>query len=329
MAEARQHADAGRFDLVIELLEAIPAVKHTYDAHHLLAMAYSKTDRPHAARHSFQSAIRLRPTSAEDHYLLGNLYFTQRKFALAVESYAEAERFGHDAPEMHYRMATCYYELGNYVGRIETRTVIGGKAGQAMDGVYLLDAVPDRPGRFRVAPKASAIYHLRRALDSGLDTAEIHLLHGDIWLASRHYARAVEIYRAIEHKVPPAEEAGFYRRFAEACLGVDDLEGYLGRLERAVALGGPAEKVVLPEAYRKVADRYNAAGDLANYIRYLELAAKEAPESAELRYRLGNAYYEAGREQDASRSWRITLELDPGHPDRQRLLEHIRDIGSR
>jgi Flp pilus assembly protein TadD len=81
-------------------------------------------------------------------------------------------------------------------------------------------------------------------------------------------------------------------------------------------------------AYRRAADHYSADGDLTGYLRCLQLAVDESPESAELHYLLGNALYEAGRKVEASRHWRLALELEPDHPDRSRMLELIRVITS-
>jgi tetratricopeptide (TPR) repeat protein len=154
------------------------------------------------------------------------------------------------------------------------------------------------------------------------------LLHADIWVGAGRYTRALAIYRRIDGVVPAEQRARYYYQFAQASLGTDDVEGYVERLKRAIALDGDTYGRHLVTAYRRAAEYYGAEGDLDNYIRYLELAAGESPTSADLHYLLGNALYEAGRRVEASRRWRLTLELNPDHPDRRRMLELVRLIGS-
>ncbi|HEY3245315.1 MAG TPA: tetratricopeptide repeat protein, partial [Phycisphaerae bacterium] len=81
-------------------------------------------------------------------------------------------------------------------------------------------------------------------------------------------------------------------------------------------------------AYERAAARANTAGDLANYVRYLELAVDASEPLADLHCRLGNAYWETGRKDDAARHWRITLELEPEYRDRDRLLGLLRDLAA-
>ena len=326
VARAQAFAETQQYEQVIATLEAIPVEKRDYDAHHLLGQAYYRAGRLAGARRNLRAAVRLNPNPAHDHYLLGDIYLAEDKSALAIESYTAAERLGLCPPELPFRMAAAYYNLGSYVGRLETRTLRAGVPGRLQGGVYVIGAAPNEAGRFLVAPEASAIYHLQRALDAGLDTPLVHLLHADIWLRARRYDRALRIYQALEEKVPAAEQARYYRHFAGACLATDDVEGYLIRLKQALAVTPKTDERVLADAYRRVAQHYNAAGDLDNYIHYLQLAVGLDPESADLHYCLGNAFDDAGRLQNASRHWRITLELQPDHPDRRRMLERVRDI---
>ncbi|HUU81885.1 MAG TPA: tetratricopeptide repeat protein [Phycisphaerae bacterium] len=328
VALARQFVEEGNYEQVIETLKGLPEDKAGFEAHRLLGAAYLRLGRLPEARQALRTAVRLRAVDGETHCLLGDVYLAEQKFGLAAGSYAEAQRLGSDTPQLHYQAARAAYELGNYIGKMETRTIAGGVAGRVQDGCYLIEPVPEERDRFFVAPSDSAIYHVQRALDGGLDTPRIYLLHADIWLAAGRHVPALDIYRRIEETVPEEERARYNYHYALACRGADDLEGYLDRMKRAIALDEPRYGKHLITAYRRVADYYSAEGDLKNYIRYLELAAKEAPASADLHYLLGNALFEAGRTADASRQWRLTLELEPDHADRERMLELVRMITS-
>ncbi|MHC4065905.1 MAG: tetratricopeptide repeat protein [Planctomycetota bacterium] len=329
LASARTYAEHGEYDKVIETLEALRDGGDDYEVSHLLGQAYFQTDNLPEARRCLQAAIEQKPKSAPDHCLLADTYLRQEKFALAAESYETAWRLGLDVADLHYGLATAYYKLKNYTGRIFYRTVEGGSAGRIVKDCYLIEPAPSQADRFIAAPQSSAIYHLQKAHDAGIDTPEAHLLHVDIWLRTGRYAQALAIFETLEERVDPPDRAEYYFAYARACLGADDRQGYLDRLEKAIALDPKTYRPRLVDAYRQVAARCNAEGDLQDYIRYLKLAVGEAPESHNLRYALGNALFEAGRQAGACRQWQITLELQPDHPDRTRMLELIRKFKAR
>lgn len=326
IALARGYAEQHEYGKVIETLQSAADLKNGYEANHLLGEAYYHTGQLVEARRCLQTAIGLQPKNAPDHYLLANVYLAEEKSALAAESYQTALGLGVDTPDLHYRLATAYYGLKNYTGRVFDHTVQGGLPGRIAGDCYLIEPLPGQPDRFLAAPQASAIYHLQKALDAGLDTPQAHLLQADIWLGTRRYAKALQVYKTLEDHTPSQDRAAYEYAYARACLGVDDRQGYLDRLQKAIALDEKTYRPHLVDAYRQVADRYNAEGDLESYVRYLELAVAEAPDSHDLHYLLGNALYEAGRTRQACRQWQITLELQPEHPDRTRMLELIRSL---
>ncbi len=328
LARAHSCAEQGDYERVIEILKPVPQARRDHPTASLLGRAYYETGQLTDARRCLQLALQLDPNDRDDHFLLGQVYLDQEKPALAVVHLQSAERLGLDTPDMHLRLATAHFRLGNFIGRTFITQVAGGRPGRIVGQGYLLDYVPDTPDGFLAAPRGSAIYHLQRALDGGLDDVELHMLHAELWLRAGHHARAVAAYRRIEKRVAPADTGRYHHGLARACLGLDDLDGFLKHLERAISADPKTYAAELVTAYRTVADRRSAAGDLTGYIRYLRLAAREAPESAEVRYDLGNALHEAGHDPEASRQWRITLELQPDHPDRVRLLELIGAIAA-
>ncbi|MCH7813986.1 MAG: tetratricopeptide repeat protein [Planctomycetes bacterium] len=327
-ARAQTLAAKGEYERVIEILNPVPQVQRDHPTASLLGRAYYETGKLTDARRCLQQALQLDPNDRDDHFLLGKVYLDQEKSALAVEHLQSAERLGLDTPDLHMRLATAHFRLGRFIGKIFVTQVAGGRPGRIVGDWYLIDYDAETPDGFLAARRGSAIYHLQRALDGGLDDIEIHLLHAELWLRAGHHARAVAAYRGIEKRIGPADTGRYHHGLARACLGLDDLDGFLKHLERAIAADPKTYAAELVTAYRTVADRRSAAGDLTGYIRYLRLAAREAPALAEVRYDLGNALHEAGHDLEASRQWRITLELQPDHPDRVRLLELIGAIAA-
>lgn len=295
----------------VECLES--AVQRDADAvsyHAALAEAYERTGR--------------RQDAAETYAQIGDAYLAQSKGALAADSFTRAVALGLNDPHLHVQLAKAYFALAEFLGTVTPRRLEAAKPGSIVREGYVLEPVSDRADTYYVCPPASAIYQLQAALDAGVDTVDVHLMRADVWLHTRRYDQALTAYRAAEDQVPTEDRAAYYARSAEAALGADELEEYLARVERAIELDPETYRPRLGDAYRNLAERYTQRGDLPATIQYLELAIREAPEAAELHYRLGNVYWETRRAADAAQQWRITLELCPDHPDQDRMLALIR-----
>jgi len=329
VARAQTLAGQQDYEEVLRLLEALPEDGRDPRVRGLLTDAYLATGRFSDARRCANAAIERSPNDAEAHVLLADVLLAEQKCALAAQALEQAERLGLDTPAFHLKLATAYHRLKNYTGEVFVLPFRGGRAGRIESDCYLIDPLPGDPNRFHAAPRKSAIFHLQKALDAGLDDPAARLLHAEIFLHTCRFDRAVQLYRALDGRVAQPDLARYHGGFAQACFGSGDLDGYLEHLRQAATLEPAAYRPRLANAYRAAADRSSAEGDLEQYLRYLRLAIDESPESADLHYTLGNALHEAGRLLEASRQWRLTLELQPDHPDRQRMLTLIRAAAER
>ena len=323
LALARGCFERQAYARVVELLQPLRAEADAYEVHHLLGTALYHEGKLAEARRELTQAVACDGSNAADHRLLGDIALTQEKFALAVEAYEKANRLGLDDAQLHLMLATAHFRLRNYLGDVQRRTIEHGRSGTIREPGYVLESDPFAGDSFYVSPPRSAIFHAKKALELGLDSPELHLLLGDIWLEARRHERALAEYRDIEPRVPRARLGAYCYNCARALLGAGDSEGYLARLRMAAELDGPAYAPLLEPAYLRVAELCNQDGDVRKYIEYVRLAVKHAPDSSDLRYRLGNALWESGSQQEAVRQWRITLELRRDHPDRARMLELI------
>ncbi|MCK4660060.1 MAG: tetratricopeptide repeat protein, partial [Phycisphaerae bacterium] len=323
MGLARRCFQRQEYDRVVKLLEPPAADAKDYELCHLLGTALHHEKKLDQARRYLSQAIARDASHCRDHRLLGDIAMAQGRFALASEAYAQALHLSPGDASLHFKLAGAYFKARNYLGKTRRRVVEGGEPGTIHQVGYLLDPVPGEVGMFYVTPPCSAVFHAQKAHDLGLDCPELHLLLGDIWLEVRRYRRALLEYRGIEGRVPQQHRADYHYSYARAELAVGDPQGYLAHLKKAVEINRSAYGPFLEQAYAKVAEFYNQEGNLPQYIHYLELAVKSAPESSDLRFRLGNALWESGRREDAVRQWRITLELRGNHPDRERMLQLI------
>ena len=306
---------------VVETLEPLLKYRHDYPTYHLLAEAKYNLDDQEGARKYFEEAIKLNPKSATDHYDLGNIYLGGNFFSLAAESYQQALALGLNSPVLHYKLGTAYFNLRNYFGPISIVNVKAGKAGTINEDWYLIESVPGQPEQFRVAPSASAIYQVAKAMADGIgDRPDIRFLQANIYLNAGRYQQASVMFKEIEPSIPKEDKPLFYFYFSQAAFGISDFDGYLKLLKKAIELDPTAYGPTLVDAYVKVADQYNQAGKLDEYIQYLMLAVSQSPQNSALHLQLGDAYQEAQKYTDAVTQWKMVLDLEPEHAKRLELL---------
>lgn len=313
---------------VTNTLEPLLKYRHDYPTYHLLAEAAYNVDDYAKSRQYYREAIKLNPDSGPDHYQLGNIYLAANRFALAAQSYETALKLGLDSAVLHYKLASAYFNLRNYFGRISLATVKEGKPGTISNGLYLIEQVPGKKDVFRVAPQGSAVFHIERAIEGGLgERADTQMLLANIYLNARRYDRAYEMYQTLGDMVPEEDKALYTFYSAQSAFGVRKYDEYLQRLEEAIQLDSEAYGSALVDGYLQVAERYNQAGQLTNYIKHLALAVDASPQTTSLHLKLANGYEESRQYEEAVQQWRLVLDLEPDHPQRTKLLNMIRKHG--
>jgi tetratricopeptide (TPR) repeat protein len=231
---------------------------------------------------------------------------------------------------LRYKLGSAYFNLRNHFGQIAVRTVRSGKVGTINGSWYLIEPVPGRKDFYRCAPEASAIYQVAKALAEGIeDRPDIHILEATIYLNAHRYAQAYEMCAKIAPTVPKEDKALFLYYYAQAAFGTGQYDRYLELLKEAIQLDPAAYKATLVDAYVKVADQHNQAGQLDKYIQFLASAVAESPQTASLHLKLGDAYEEAQKPDQAVAQWQMVLDLEPDHPQRMKLLNLIQKYGSR
>jgi len=257
---------------------------------------------------------------------LGRIHLALRQYGRAAEQLQRALELGDQDPHTHAALGVALTETGDYFGETLTIAAPNGVPGRIAYGHYLIERAPKRVSQFIAAPPGSAIYHLQRAFDAGIDSLEVKLAFGRLWLYSYRSERAAQVFASVESDIRESdlsrtEQAEFYHDFAEALIGADQIEAYLERFRQAVFLDPKHYGPMLVDAYQKAGRRYVQRGDARAYVDCLQNAVLELPDSPELHYLLGNALWESGRTADAVSQWQATLSLQPGHPDRNRMLE--------
>jgi tetratricopeptide (TPR) repeat protein len=131
------------------------------------------------------------------------------------------------------------------------------------------------------------------------------------------------MFGQIEKTVPKEDKALFYYYYAQSAFGIGKYDDYLAHLQQAIKLDAGAYQSTLVEAYTKVAEQYNQAGDLGKYIEFLNKAVEQSPQTASLHLQLGSAYEEAQQYDKATTQWKMVLDLEPEHPKRIELVNLV------
>ena len=245
-------------------------------------------------------------------------------FARAAEAYNSAFRLGIDTPVLHYKLSSAYFNLRNFFGKISLVTVKAGKPGTIHENWYLIETVPGKKDVFRAAPRNSSVYHVAKALTGNLKKRpDIHFLLANIYLNAHRYKQAYDMFKKIELKIPKEDKSLYYYYYAQSAYGIEEYNEYLSLLQKAIKLDKITYQSALVDAYLKVANRYNQAGQLDKYIQYLVKAMRESPETASLHLKLGHAYEESQEYTKAIAQWQMVLDLEPDHPKRMELLNLV------
>lgn len=313
------------WEAVIRTLTASAPSSESYAISHLLAEAYLRSGQLVEAAWFYEKAVRLKPEVLEDLVALGRLHLRRELPALAVRALNSALALAAGNPQVHYLLASAYHQAGRPLGRVRVLPISQAILGHTHEDWYVLEAVDDQPNRFRVCPSDSAIYHLQKAIELGVDEADVHLLNADIWFDANEYERARDAYEIIEATIPADRLAGYHYRYGVALYWLGDLEGFQQHVETAGKLNPKSYESKLLEMHTLMADQYCIRGDLDRFIHHLQRAIEAAPRSVDLRYKLGNALFEAERRAEALAQWQAVLQLHPHHPDRERLLGYLND----
>lgn len=311
-------------DRVIAVLEPLLKYKHDYPLYHYLAEAHYQKEQLDKARGYYEEAIKLNSSLSADHYQLGNIYLSQKRFAKAAEAYEHAGALGHSSGPYHFKVASVYFNLRQYLGTISAVEVVGGQVGQIKNNMLLIDAIPGKKETFYAAGARSAIYHATKAKQLGIDVFDLKFLTANIWLNARRYAQADAIYKELVATIKPADAGLFWYYWAQTALGLEDYEGYLQRVEKAIVSKPATYKATQADAFVTVANRYHQRGDTVRYIEFLTKAVGENPLSARLHLLLGDAHWLNNERAPALRQYQLVLELEPDHAERTRLLNRIR-----
>lgn len=309
---------------LVKILKPLLEFRHDYTNYRLLARASYKLNKLKDAQAYYEKAIEMNNKNSQDHYDLGNIYLSNMEYAKAVNSFNRAMNLKLESPELHYNLATAYFNLRNYFGKIKNIDVKSGAEGDLYGQWYLLEKLEDEGSMFIAAPRNSAIYHIAKIMKSDLGKKfDIQLLKANVFLNGRRFVTAKKLFAELEHTVPKDERALFYYYFSQACLGDYDYDGFIKHLNRAIELDPKNYESSILDAYLKVASWYRQNGDQDKSITYMQKAIGKSPKSTSLHMQMARDYEAKAEYQKAVLHWKMVLALEYSHPERSKIVNYI------
>ena len=242
--------------------------------------------------------------------------------AAALQGYRDAIAACGATSELHWRAARAYFAAGAYLGAVAVREVPDGRVGRFIGGWLLLEA---RPGRdhYLCCPEDSALYHVRQALEGGLDRAEVHLLHARLWQRAGRPELGLALLRGREADLLTRPEADVPATFAELALAVGDLGGFLSYAQQHADRDPAHHAQILFAADLAGAELCAQRGDDALYRNLLNRALELQPDDVPVLLRTADADWDAEQRTPAAALYRRVLALEPDHAARRRILERL------
>ncbi len=311
---ARRWTDVER--LLLPRLPELPPAGYV-----LLATAQQRLGNGGAARRSLEQARALHPDDA-------TLWVASVALAIEAGQLASARRLVSEAqarlpqnPLLHYLSALVAHRAGDGRDAVQVRLLPGAAVGRNVEGWLVL--TPARAAdHFVCARPDSALAHVRRAADAGLDTLELHRLHARIWLDAGDAQTALQVMRSREPLWAADPDDATLALLCEATLAADELTDY-SRFLRMRAERRLDGRALLLSGWRGAADHCARLGHLEAGIRYLELACELAPDDAALALALGDSLWDAGRTHEAATRYRELLGELHDWTARRRVIERL------
>lgn len=292
-----------------------------------LALADARRADPVLCDETLRRALERFPNDASLWLARVALAASESRWAGALALLRDAKERCGETPELCFQAARAHFELGQLLGATVTRDVPDGQPGRFHGDLLLIERTRE-PCTYLCAPRASALYQVRRALDAGRDTPDTHLLHARIWRRIGRPQVAYELLKAREAELTDAPFATpeALEVFAGTALDAGRPAESLRFAQRWAALEPARRDQILRDAYLRQAEAANQRGEEAVYLDFLARAARVAPADAELLLRLADANWSAARGAAARDAYEALLRLAPHHPRRATILERLAQL---
>jgi tetratricopeptide (TPR) repeat protein len=271
-----------QFEAITPLTRAVAADDKAVDAHRWLASCYYDLGAIHQALSHLEIIAQLAPQDARPHRLIGLMHKDFEHYDEAIAAYRESLRRNPTqaaAADIQFEMAECQVKQRKYVEALETLAKCSDTP-----PTWVLSA----ECRHATGQQEQATELVDRALAKAPDALAPLLLAATFDLEGDRVPQAVERLEKAVAKHPRDYEAHFKLAQAYRRAGQDD---------KAVAAAKTSEELK----------------SLRDVFTQLHQQAADAPQDANLRFRLGQTALALGRPDLAQVWFRMALAINPSH----------------
>lgn len=284
--------------------------------------AYFMLGKYTEARRELISAVRLRPSSAIDHFWLARTYAASGSPALAASRYEQAQWCGMETAELHYHWALALQAVGSPLGRVERRLCPAGampRPGDFTLGGVIVSVTSAPPIEITLCEQNSALGHALRCVQLDPTCGECWKLAGDIWLAAKEPGTASTMFAEAAELLKGKPRGECLLAWAQCALSLGELDHYLARMRDGLILSdAKMDSTRLAAAFDTVAGEVALRGELSRQIRYLKLAV-ELESTPSRRIALAEALMQARDPAEALAQLRLARENGPTAEQAQRI----------
>jgi Flp pilus assembly protein TadD len=261
-------------------------------------------DKVSAAEAILRRYLKNNPSSAEAHYLLGDVLFREKKARESLAEFTAGAKLRHPGASELRIVASDYVLLGDFADADKWFSAVTAEAPNDPEAWYLLGRTKYNENRF-----AEAIVSFEHVL--AIRPKDVQA-EDNLGLSQQGLGHAEEAKAAFETAIQwqrdkPAD-AQPYLNLGTLLIDRGDLPGAIQQLTKAAALA-PAN----PKIHEELGRALQTSGDFEKAQSQMEEAVKLAPNAAALHFKLGQIYRHRGLNDRAQQEFSICAKLNGGH----------------
>jgi Flp pilus assembly protein TadD len=244
------------------------------------------------------------PSSAEAHFLLGDVLFHEKRAVESLSEFTAGAKFTSPAAAELRTVASDYVLLGDFADADKWFSRVAVETPNDPEVWYLLGRTKYNENRFA---EAIASFEHVLALRPKDVQAEDNLGLSQQGLGHTDQARTA-FQTAIDWQRDAASDAQPYLNLGVLLTDQGDPAAAIQQLTKAAALAPQNPKV-----HEELGRALQAKGDMESAQSQLEAAVKLAPNAASLHFKLGQIYHHRGLNGRAQQEFAICAKLNGGH----------------
>lgn len=261
-------------------------------------------DKVSAAEAVLRGYLKNNPSSAEAHYLLGDVLFREQKARESLAEFTAGAKFRHPGAAELRIVASDYVLLGDFADADKWFSEITAEAPKDPEAWYLLGRTKYNENRF--AEAITSFEHVLALRPKDVQ-AEDNLGLSQQGLGHTEEAKAA-FQRAIDWQSDKPVDPQPYLNLGILLTDQGDLSGAIQQLTMAAALAPNNPKI-----HEELGRALQAKGDFEGAQSQLERSVKLAPNAAALHFKLGQIYRHRGLAERAQQEFAICGKLNGGH----------------